>query len=82
MPQLLLLQRTKQCDNITSDYIFSLGAYRALYILNWIYRWATEDGYSQWIVWIPGLIQTGLYCDFFYYYVLSKWYNQELVLPQ
>lgn len=69
LPQLFLLQRTGEVENLTSDYIFCLGAYRALYILNWIYRYFTEEGYTQWIVWIAGVIQTAIYCDFFYYYV-------------
>jgi len=70
MPQLFLLQRTGEVENITSDYIFSLGSYRMLYLLNWIYRYFTEPGYVQWIVWISGAIQSALYCDFFYYYII------------
>ena len=58
-----------------------LGGYRALYLLNWIYRYSTEPGYSQWIVWISGLVQTLLYCDFFYYYLESWRKNERLTLP-
>ncbi len=36
--------------------------------MNWIYRYFTEDSYTQWLVWICGLIQTIIYADFFYYY--------------
>lgn len=43
--------------------------FSGFYLLNWIYRWMTEPHYSQWIVWLAGTVQTGLYCDFFYYYV-------------
>jgi len=82
LPQLFLLQRTGEVENLTSDYIFLLGSYRALYLINWIYRFFTEPGYSQWIVWLAGLIQTGLYFDFFYYYVISKYYGKNLTLPQ
>ena len=60
-PQLVLLQRTKNIDTLTSNYVFLLGGYRALYIVNWAYRYATEPGYAQWIVWISGLVQTLLY---------------------
>eukprot|EP01114_Cavostelium_apophysatum_P020725 TRINITY_DN7028_c0_g1_i1.p1 TRINITY_DN7028_c0_g1~~TRINITY_DN7028_c0_g1_i1.p1 ORF type:complete len:213 (+),score=18.08 TRINITY_DN7028_c0_g1_i1:103-741(+) len=80
-PQLILLQRTGDVENITADYIFSLGAYRALYLINWIYRYFTEDDYVQWIVWLSGLVQTGLYCDFFYYYIRSKYYGKKMTLP-
>mmetsp|Transcript_1194 Transcript_1194/g.1625 ORF Transcript_1194/g.1625 Transcript_1194/m.1625 type:complete len:214 (+) Transcript_1194:101-742(+) len=81
LPQLFLLQRTGEVENLTSDYIFALGAYRTMYLFNWIYRYFTEPGYSNWIVWIAGLVQTGLYCDFFYYYVVSKYYGKKMTLP-
>mmetsp|Transcript_36565 Transcript_36565/g.91680 ORF Transcript_36565/g.91680 Transcript_36565/m.91680 type:complete len:218 (-) Transcript_36565:23-676(-) len=81
MPQLFLLQRTGGVDVMTLDYIFCLGGYRALYLINWIYRVMTEDDYSDWIVWIAGCLQTALYADFFYYYFKSKWYGKKLTLP-
>ncbi|MFQ6628101.1 hypothetical protein Gotur_006855, partial [Gossypium turneri] len=68
LPQLVLLQRTRNIDNLTGQYVFLLGAYRALYIVNWIYRYFTEDHFVHWITWICGLVQTLLYADFFYYY--------------
>jgi ER lumen protein retaining receptor len=46
--------------------------YRGLYLLNWIYRWMTEPYYFQPIVWVSGMVQTGLYADFFYYYIRSR----------
>ncbi|KAJ0079319.1 hypothetical protein Patl1_24512 [Pistacia atlantica] len=56
------------------------GAYRALYILNWVYRFFMENK-IRWIPWVSGLIQTALYADFFYYYFKS-WKNREnLKLP-
>ena len=54
LPQLFLLQRTGEVETLTSHYIFALGGYRAFYLLNWIYRLATEPGYSNWIVWVAG----------------------------
>jgi len=83
LPQLFLLQRTGEVEAMTSHYIVALGGYRFFYLLNWIYRLATEDGYgaSHWLVWISGLIQTALYIDFFYYYVVSKWYGRGFRLP-
>lgn len=38
LPQLILLQRHGIVENLTANYIVCLGAYRALYILNWVYR--------------------------------------------
>lgn len=81
LPQLVLLQRTYNVDTLTSNYVFLLGAYRTLYIFNWLYRFFTEPGYSQWIVWLSGTLQTAIYCDFFYYYLVSWRRNERLSLP-
>lgn len=59
-------------ENLTGHYVFTLGGYRALYLLNWIYRLLTEPGYWHPIVWITGIIQTAIYCDFFYYYITTS----------
>jgi ER lumen protein retaining receptor len=67
LPQLFMLQRTGEAETITTHYLFALGAYRALYIPNWIYRYFTE-GHFEPISIIAGLIQTVLYSDFFYIY--------------
>lgn len=81
LPQLVLLQRSGNVDNLTGQYVFFLGAYRAFYILNWIYRYFTENQYSRWISWVAGLLQTALYADFFYYYFISWKNNVKLQLP-
>lgn len=81
IPQIYLLQQSGEVENLTADYIFCLGLYRALYICNWIYRAFTEPGYSAWFVWVFGIIQTLLYCDFFYFYIRSRVQGKKLVLP-
>ncbi|KAK7839839.1 er lumen protein-retaining receptor a [Quercus suber] len=81
LPQLVLLQRSGNVDNLTGQYVFFLGAYRGLYILNWIYRYFTEAHFSRWIACVSGLVQTALYADFFYYYFLSWKNNAKLKLP-
>ncbi|KAM1032984.1 hypothetical protein TB2_036035 [Malus domestica] len=81
IPQLILLQRSGNVDNLTGQYVFLLGAYRALYILNWIYRYFTEPHFSRWIACVAGLVQTALYADFFYYYFISWKNNAKLQLP-
>ncbi|KAK9811912.1 hypothetical protein WJX72_012306 [[Myrmecia] bisecta] len=81
LPQLVLLQRTQNIDNLTGNYVFLLGGYRALYLLNWIYRFFTEPNYRQWLVWIAGIVQTAVYVDFFYYYIKSWRNNEKLSLP-
>lgn len=67
LPQLFMLQRTGEAETITTHYLFALGIYRALYIPNWIYRYATDGNVDQ-IAWIAGLVQTVLYSDFFWIY--------------
>ncbi|KAK9058003.1 hypothetical protein SSX86_022843 [Deinandra increscens subsp. villosa] len=81
LPQLVLLQRSANVDNLTGQYIFFLGAYRAFYILNWIYRYFTETHFSGWISCFSGILQTALYADFFYYYFISWKTNSKLQLP-
>ena len=84
-----MLQRTGEAETITTHYLAALGAYRALYIPNWIYRhvwWSSSMGcvnsgefltiYIRWysddsvdiIAVVAGLVQSGLYADFFYVY--------------
>merc|ERR1712216_608509 len=81
LPQLVLLQRAKNVDTLTGNYVFALGGYRALYLVNWVYRYMTEPGYKQWIVWVSGAVQTAIYCDFFYYYLRAWRNNEKLNLP-
>jgi len=67
LPQLFMLQRTGEAETITTHYIFALGAYRTLYIPNWVYRYFAE-GYFDPIAVAAGIVQTVLYSDFFYIY--------------
>ena len=59
---------TGEAETITSHYLFALGAYRALYIVNWVYRFYFE-GFFDLIAIVAGCVQTILYCDFFYLYI-------------
>lgn len=63
-----MVSKTGEAESITSHYLFALGSYRALYILNWIYRYVMEDHYDL-IAIVAGVVQTVLYCDFFYLYI-------------
>ncbi len=83
LPQLFLLQKQGEVENLTSHYVAALGAYRALYLLNWVWRYFTEPDYVQKIVWAAGIVQTALYCDFFYHYYESKkgGMNKAVKLP-
>lgn len=82
LPQLIVLQRYREVENLTGNYIFFMGAYRALYIVNWIYRAHTEANYKHhWVVYFCGVLQTLLYADFFYYYFQSKKKGGKFTLP-
>jgi len=80
LPQLFMVSKTGEAESITSHYLFALGAYRALYILNWIYRYYSE-GFYDLIAIFAGIIQTILYCDFFYLYITKVLKGKKLQLP-
>eukprot|EP00850_Spirogloea_muscicola_P016295 SM000131S26725 [mRNA] locus=s131:250426:257697:+ [translate_table: standard] len=61
LPQLVLLQRTKNVDNLTGNYVFFLGYARLGFL--------SVRSLTLGSVWISGIIQTALYADFFYYYL-------------
>ncbi|XP_018323705.2 ER lumen protein-retaining receptor, partial [Agrilus planipennis] len=80
LPQLFMVSKTGEAESITSHYLFALGCYRGLYILNWIYRYVTED-FHDLIAIVAGIVQTVLYCDFFYLYVTKVLKGKKLQLP-
>ncbi|KAF9268477.1 ER lumen protein retaining receptor [Marasmius fiardii PR-910] len=80
LPQLFLLQRTGEAETITTHYLAALGVYRALYIPNWIYRYFSE-GVVDPIAVTAGIVQTGLYLDFFYVYFTKVLQGQKFELP-
>lgn len=82
LPQLIVLQRYREVENLTGNYVFFMGSYRFLYILNWIYRSYHEPYYQHhFVVYFCGVLQTLLYVDFFYYYVKSKAKGGKFTLP-
>jgi len=80
LPQLFMLQRTGEAETITTHYLAALGVYRGLYIPNWIYRYFSE-GVVDPIAITAGIIQTGLYLDFFYVYFTKVLQGQKFELP-
>lgn len=69
LPQLLLLRQTTVPTVIDSGYILTLGSYRALYLLNWIWRGLdANDRPPNAVSVIFGIIQTALYVDFAWVY--------------
>ncbi|KAI6652184.1 ER lumen protein-retaining receptor 2-like isoform X2 [Oopsacas minuta] len=80
LPQLFMISKTGEAESITSHYLFALGSYRALYILNWFYRYFI-DGYSDYIAICAGIVQTLLYIDFFYLYITKVLRGKQIRLP-
>nr|BAN20726.1 ER lumen protein retaining receptor [Riptortus pedestris] len=80
LPQLFMVSKTGEAESITSHYLFALGSYRALYLLNWVYRYYAENHYD-WIAIVAGIVQTVLYCDFFYLYITKVLKGKKLQLP-
>ncbi|CAG0893440.1 unnamed protein product [Cyprideis torosa] len=80
LPQLFMVSKTGEAESITSHYLFALGSYRALYILNWIYRYYMENFFDP-IAVVAGIVQTVLYCDFFYLYITKVLKGKKLSLP-
>jgi len=80
LPQLFMVSKTGEAESITSHYLFALGSYRGLYILNWIYRYYSEDVLDS-IAVVAGIVQTILYCDFFYLYITKVLKGKKLQLP-
>jgi hypothetical protein len=68
LPQLLLLRQTTVPTVIDSYYLVALGSYRALYIINWIDRFATDDHKPEGVAVLFGVLQTLLYIDFAWVY--------------
>ncbi|KAL1896707.1 hypothetical protein Cpir12675_002655 [Ceratocystis pirilliformis] len=69
LPQLLLLRQTSIPTVINSFYLLALGAYRALYVLNWCVRSLDKEDYPlNHVSVFFGIVQTVLYADFFYVY--------------
>ena len=67
LPQLFMISKTGKAESITASYLLFLGAYRALYLLNWVYRYYYE-GFFDLLAIAGGVVQTLVYCDFFYVY--------------
>lgn len=75
LPQMFLLQRLGEAETLTTHYIFALGIYRVLYIVNWVWRYVRRPDHSlitepkhhfDYITFLAGIVQAGLYADFFY----------------
>jgi ER lumen protein retaining receptor len=81
LPQLFQLSKTGEAETITVHYLGALGAYRGLYILNWIYRYMAKEHHVDWISIVAGIVQTALYSDFLYIYFTRVMRGKKFRLP-
>ncbi|CAN0041987.1 unnamed protein product [Ectocarpus sp. 8 AP-2014] len=65
VPQLLVFRGSTDAGRLGWTYVTLMGAYRALYILNWVHRSYNENGYRHHpLVYAAGVVQTGTYLMF------------------
>ena len=72
-------------DGLLWFYVLCMAMYRAFYLLNWVWRFHTQAGYWDPIVWCAGVLQTSLFLPFFYYYIMRfvrKQHRYNLVSTQ
>lgn len=79
LPQLFMVSKMEEADTIISHYLFVLGIYRTPYLFNWIWCYQFE-GFFDLIAIVVGLVQTMLYCDFFYLYLTKVLKGRKLSL--
>lgn len=77
---MFLLQKTGEAETITTHYLMCLGAYRAFYLLNWVWRMLFGKA-PEMIVVLAGIVQTALYSDFFYIYYKRVFHGRAFKLP-
>ena len=66
LPQLVVLRKYRLVEKMTGRFLFCLGIYRLLYIVNWWYKSSTRRYYRHnYQVYICGVVQVVLYLDFF-----------------
>eukprot|EP00866_Antonospora_locustae_P002299 jgi/Antlo1/2299/1 len=78
LPQLVQLQKMQESETLTSRYIFLLGIYRLLYLLNWILK--KSFGYDiDELLLATGILQTLLYLHFFFLYYGYVFRKQSII---
>ena len=82
IPQLTLVIKNGEVESTIFYYICILCAYRAFYIVNWIWRYYAENFYDK-IAITSSCVETLLYMPFFYLYHRKVIKEEDmLVLPE
>jgi len=77
IPQLYMMKNTGKLHGDQLIYLTLLGSYRFWYILNWIYRYNTEQFYDL-IAIAAGVVQTCIYVLAMIILVWNKHWSQQL----
>jgi len=64
LPQMFMIFKIGRSEIITTVYLVMLGSYRALYEVNWIWRYHFEGFFDLEAI-VAGIVQTVLYIAFF-----------------
>lgn len=74
IPQMEVLGRVKLVKNLTSHYLFALGGYRVLYLINFAYRYSLDPVSSREFIIkaIGAVVQMTLYIPFMVMYFNNK----------
>jgi ER lumen protein retaining receptor len=79
VPQAIVSLRYSEAEHFAGFFMFFMGNYRALYIVNWIYRAHTERAYRHhYAVYTCGVAETLVYVVFFYFFCKRKWQTETI----
>lgn len=85
MPQLFVIQKMKQCDQITAHYMVCLGMSRTLECIFWLVAFMFYDMGALWAIsWyviISEAVHTLVIADFFFYYIQAWRIGTRMQLP-
>ncbi|EEB07331.1 HDEL receptor [Schizosaccharomyces japonicus yFS275] len=80
LPQLFMLQRSGEAENLTAHYLLAMCLYRGLYLPHWVVRIVRRLP-VRWVTIVAGLIQTVLYADFAVVYRRTVLQGKKFRLP-
>ncbi|XP_052068749.1 ER lumen protein-retaining receptor-like isoform X2 [Mytilus californianus] len=71
LPQFFMIIKNGEVERMIGYYLFAMGSYRALHIMNWMYRYKIEGFYNA-IAANSGLLQSILYIIFLILYSMLQ----------
>ncbi|XP_068151150.1 ER lumen protein-retaining receptor-like [Drosophila tropicalis] len=60
VPQLFMVKKSGEIEKFMIHYLIAFGSYRAIYLINWVYRYIVESHYDL-IAIFAGIVQTIIY---------------------